>query len=421
MQEKGEKAWLLIRDDPVGGWAPEAEEGELKVLVETLGWEVVGTTRQRRQKPDPSTWLGPGKLKDVQPLLKERGANLAVTSEEITPGQRLHLRDLLGVEVVDRTQVVLEIFAQRARSREGKLQVELAQLRYLLPQLRGHGEELSRLGGGIGTRGPGETKLEVDRRRLRERIRQLEREIRELRERRQLVRLGRKRLGLPVVALVGYSNAGKTTLFNRLTGEDLPAQDRLFVTLDPAIRRLQLGEGRQALLSDTVGFIHDLPHHLVQAFHATLEEVTAADLILHVLDISRPGWEERQEAVEEVLVEIGAGSIPRLLALNQVDRLEGGLPPGAPGGVPISALTGKGLEDLQRAIADALDTGARPYRFRIPYEAGDLLAWIRQTSRVRGEAFTAEGVELEIYTREDVAEKIQGILWQRQKERAFGS
>ncbi|MBX6350197.1 MAG: GTPase HflX [Clostridia bacterium] len=387
-------------------WAPEDEARELAALVSAAGVEVAGTSLQRRARPDPATVVGAGKLAEVRAAMDENGAELAVVSRELSPAQARNLEEALGRPVLDRTQVVLDIFAQRARTREGRLQVELAQARYLLPRLAGVGRLLSRLGGGIGTRGPGETKLEVDRRRLRERIRQLEAEIAEIRRRRRRSREGRRRLGLPVVALVGYTNAGKSTLFNRLTGARVHVEDALFATLDPTLRRAELGRGRQVLLSDTVGFVHDLPHHLVAAFRATLEEVAEADVLLHVLDVSRPGWELRLRAVEAVLDEIGADRQPRVLAQNQWDRLAaaGAEPPlGLPDGVPVSAATGFGLDALKEALVAAIARVRATRTWRIPYREADLVAWLRGRAEIVEERYEPEGVFVAAICDDEVA------------------
>ncbi len=293
--------------------------------------------------------------------------------EELSPAQQRNLEQALGRKTLDRTQLILDIFARRARTREGRLQVELAQLDYLLPRLAGKGVLLSRLGGGIGTRGPGETKLETDRRRIRQRIQAIRREIEHVRRERQTRRQARGRRDVPVAALVGYTNAGKSTLFNALTHGSAVVSDQLFMTLDPLVRKVRLGPGREMLLVDTVGFIQKLPHKLVAAFRATLEEVTEADLLLHVVDASCPGVEEREAAVESVLREIGAGDQPSLVVLNKADRTPPerlrALAAGRAGCVVVSAVTGDGLDGLLSTAASRLDM--EPRRVRLRFRAGD--------------------------------------------------
>jgi GTP-binding protein HflX len=292
---------------------------------------------------------------------------------------------LLGVKVVDRTQLILDIFAQRARSREGQLQVELAQLRYLLPRLTGKGTMLSRLGGGIGTRGPGETQLEVDRRRIRQRIRSLEQNIAQVARTRTIHRRHRRQGAIPLVALVGYTNAGKSTLFNALTGAAVKVEDRPFATLDPTIRHVGLPRKTVIALSDTVGFVRQLPHALIAAFTATLEEVRSAQCLIHVIDRSHPDWQEQAGAVELVLEELGVATTPRVTVLNKIDRLAESLTGGAPGPrpvVPISALTGRGLDRLAAAVETVVSEGTATYRLSIPASRGDLIAQLHAKGRV---------------------------------------
>ena len=297
---------------------------ELEGLAEAAGATVVLTTVQERPRPDPATFIGRGKVQSLAAACAEADVDVVICDNELTPAQLRHLEDALERKVVDRTQLILDIFARRARTREGKRQVELAQLKYLLPRLAGSGTALSRLGGGIGTRGPGETKLETDRRRIRDRIAGLQREIDQVRQRRSQLRERREKRAVPTVALVGYTNAGKTTLFNRLTGERAVASDALFVTLDPLVRQIRLPDSRELLLSDTVGFIDRLPHALVAAFRATLEEVVEADLILHVVDASNPEWSRQVAAVERVLDEVGAGRDALVHGVQQDRRARAG-------------------------------------------------------------------------------------------------
>jgi GTP-binding protein HflX len=301
---------------------PERALDELAALAEAAGAEVVGRVVQERPAPDPATFLGAGKVDALAGLCAALEADLVLVDNELTPAQLRNLEQRLQVKVVDRTQLILDIFARRARTREGQLQVELAQLRYLLPRLVGRGQALSRLGGGIGTRGPGETKLETDRRRIRRRIATLVRALEEVRRRRSRLRRRRARAEAPVVSLVGYTNAGKTTLFNTLTGEAARVSDALFVTLDPLIRRMRLDDGGTVLLTDTVGFIERLPYSLVAAFRATLEEIVDADLLLHVVDAASPERARHVRTVEEVLAEIGGTAVPRLLVFNKCDLLD---------------------------------------------------------------------------------------------------
>ncbi|HUL78744.1 MAG TPA: GTPase HflX [Vicinamibacteria bacterium] len=389
MTDPGERALLvglsLGRRDRA---RTESSLEELALLAWSAGACVVGTLLQERARRDPATLIGRGKVEEVKRACAEEEAEVVILDEDLAPAQQRNLEQAVGTKTLDRTQVILDIFARRARTREGRLQVELAQLDYLLPRLGGKGALLSRLGGGIGTRGPGETKLETDRRRIRQRIQSIRREIEHVRRERHTRREARGRREAPVVALVGYTNAGKSTLFNALTRGGAPVSDQLFMTLDPLVRKVRLGPGREVLLVDTVGFIQKLPHQLVAAFRATLEEVKEADLLLHVVDASSPGVEERDAAVESVLREIGAGDRPRLLVLNKADRTPAerirALAEGGAGSAVVSALSGDGLDGLLSTVASRLDLS--PRRVRLSFAAGDRrgVAGVYAAGRVLG-------------------------------------
>jgi GTP-binding protein HflX len=341
---------------------------ELSLLAQSAGARVVGVVIQERERLDSATFIGKGKVAEVARLAEEEEADVVVFDDELSPVQQRNVEKQVGRKTLDRTQLILDIFARRARTREGRLQVELAQLDYLLPRLGGQGILLSRLGGGIGTRGPGETKLETDRRRIRQRIQSVKREIDGVRRSRHTRREARLRAEAPVVALVGYTNAGKSTLFNALTHATARVSDQLFMTLDPLVRRARLAPGLDVLLVDTVGFIQKLPHSLVAAFRATLEEVKEADLLLHVVDASAEDLDEREAAVTSVLKEIGAAERPTLSVLNKADRLAAGRPralhEGRPDAVLISAATGEGLDRLKTVVASRLDLAPRTVRLR---------------------------------------------------------
>ena len=366
---------------------------ELTRLAETARVEVVGTVLQKRDAPDPVYFLGKGKAHEIRQIKGELGADVLLVDGDLRPTQQRNLEEAANIGVLDRTGLILDIFAQRARSGEGKIQVELAQLSYLLPRLTGKGTELSRLGGGIGTRGPGETKLEADRRRLRQRLRLLRKQVEQIAKRRSVERKHRQEAGLPVVALVGYTNAGKSTLLNTLSGAGVFVEDLLFATLDPTIRRLDLPGGERALLVDTVGFIHRLPHQLVEAFKSTLEEVRRAELLLHVVDATNPEAEQQIAIVERVLDEIGAGATPTILAWNKIDRA-GGMPPREISDHPpivgvasISAATGAGIGELLATIEGWLDRERVRIEVTIPPRRGDLLAWLHRSAKVVSERY----------------------------------
>jgi len=377
----------------------EASVEELGLLAHSAGARVVGSVIQERARRDPATLIGRGKVGDVARLSGEREADLVVFDDDLSPAQQRNLEQAVGRKTVDRTQLILDIFARRARTREGRLQVELAQLDYLLPRLAGRGVLLSRLGGGIGTRGPGETKLETDRRRIRQRIQSIRREIEQVRRERHTRREARLRSAAPVVSLVGYTNAGKSTLFNALTRGEAVVSDQLFVTLDPLVRRVRLGGGRDLLLVDTVGFIQKLPHQLVAAFRATLEEVVEADLLLHVMDASAEDVEEREDAVGRVLREIGAGERPRILVLNKSDRAPEArlraLLSACPGAVAVSARTGEGLPALLEEMAVRLDLVPRTVRLRFPRSDTRGIAAVYAAGRVLSHEVVGEEVHLE--------------------------
>jgi GTP-binding protein HflX len=377
----------------------EVDLAELKELLRTAGVAVAGEMTQRRGEPDPDRYFGKGKLADLKRAVKEADANLVAVDDELKPRQERNLEQALDTPVIDRTAIILDIFADHAHTAEGKLQVELAQLEYNLARMRGLWTHLERLGGGIGTRGPGESQIETDRRLARDRISALKRRLRQTKATRGTMRRERERAGLPTVALAGYTNAGKSTLLNALTGADVGVRERLFHTLDPTTRSFEIG-GRSYLLTDTVGFIRKLPHQLVEAFSATLEEALGADLVVHVADASVPE-EELQgmlSAVDEVLAEIGADERPRLLALNKVDLLDEDrrreLSFRFPRAVQVSAETGEGLDDLREAIEARFLASLRPMELLLPYGEGGTLSELHDLAGELERTDTAEGVRV---------------------------
>ena len=369
---------------------------ELAALSDSAGAEPVARMVQSRE-PDPGTYIGKGKIEELHRLVHANNASAVMLDHELSPGQLRSLEERLGVKVVDRTALILDIFALHARSREGKAQVELAQLNYLLPRLRGWGEAMSRMGGGIGTRrGPGETKLEIDRQHIRRRISKLRKDLKELTRTRDVKRSSRERSGVPQIAIAGYTNAGKSTLMNALTGSDVVVANQLFATLDPTVRRIQLPSGRAATLSDTVGFVSKLPHDLVEAFRSTLEEVARATLILHVADASSPDLVRQIEAVRTVLHEIGASQIPEVVALNKVDRVSEHQRTRALSridgpAVAISARTGEGLEELMASIEAALPRFPIEVLLLVPYGREDVTALLHRDAEVLSETAREDG------------------------------
>ena len=393
---------------------------ELATLARSAGGEVVEQTIQSRPKADAATLVGSGKVEELAASVKSFDADVVVFDNELSPSQQRNLEKALDTRVIDRTQLILDIFARRARTREGQLQVELAQLSYLLPRLAGKGIAMSRLGGGIGTRGPGETKLETDRRKIRGRIQNIEKSIETVRTGRGIQRRQRQAVPLATTALVGYTNAGKSTLFNRLTGAAVVADARMFATLDPTVRHILLPSNRKTLLSDTVGFIRNLPMALVKAFRATLEEVVQAQLLLHVIDASSPAAAEHTARVREVLLEIGAGETPQVLVFNKVDAMPGGerldasalaariALDGTIPAVAVSARTGEGFDELL-AMMDrtlALDPVSMA-RFRIPLAEGALVSMLHDRARVTSAKYTDEACEVEAETPESIRRRLK--------------
>ena len=382
-------------------WAVQDSLDELAQLADTAGAGVAERVVFRHHAPHPATFIGRGQAERLAALARERSAAAVVFDDELSPVQGRNLEQLLGARVLDRTQLILDIFAQRAHSREGRLQVELAQAEYLLPRLRRQATQFGQQKGGIGLRGPGERQIEIDRRQLQNRMVQIRRALAAVGRRRGELRHSRRRQGWALFTLVGYTNAGKSTLLNRLTGAAVAADDQLFATLDPTTRRLRLPNRQAALITDTVGFIRKLPHHLVDAFRATLEEVIQADVLVHVIDAAHPRADEQIEAVGQVLAELGVHDKPIVAALNKGDQ------PGAaaqsrrlasrlPRAVSLSALTGDGLEDLRQTLADCLTAISRPLRLRVPLSDSAFLAALRQVAQIHAERYEADAAWLDV-------------------------
>jgi GTPase len=404
------------------GTVADAENSltELAALAETAGSRVLEGLIQRRPRPDPATFIGRGKVDELRDVVVSTGADTVICDGELSPSQLRNLEQQTKVKVVDRTALILDIFAQHAKSKEGRAQVELAQLQYLLPRLRGWGETLSRqsggsgrgggAGGGVGLRGPGETKLETDRRRINYRIARLRREIKAMRTVRLTKRSRRVRNNVPAVAIAGYTNAGKSSLLNRVTSAGVLVEDALFATLDPSTRRTAAEDGRVYTLSDTVGFVRHLPHQIVEAFRSTLEEVSFADLIVHVVDGAHPDPEGQVTAVREVMAEVGAEAVAELLVVNKIDAADEEtllrLKRAWPDAVFVSARTGAGIDELRAAIASRLPRPAVDLWVLLPYDRGDLVAWIHRRGQVLDTRHTDEGSELHVRVDEQIAAEL---------------
>ena len=396
---------------PDHGVSLEYSMEELERLAETAGAQVVGRFTQQLKRVTPATLIGRGKVDEIQASLGELDADLVIVDEDLTPAQQRNLETAFKIRVIDRSQLILDIFAQRARSNEGKLQVELAQLDYLLPRLTRQWTHLSRLGGGIGTRGPGETQLEVDRRRIRERISHLKVRLKTVERTRTLQRKERDEVPFATVALVGYTNAGKSTLMNTLTRAGVFVEDKLFATLDPTTRALRLPNGDKVMTVDTVGFINKIPHSLIEAFKSTLEEVKSADLLLHLVDMANPLFENHIRVIEEVLKEIGAGEIPTILVPNKMDvvspELVGKLKGAAAESVcPLSALTGAGIDRLLESIGKVLDRGKEQLRVHLQPSQVGLLSLLRERGRIIREVYE----DSEIFVTALVTPKLAGQI-----------
>ena len=394
--------------------ATDASLDELALLIDTAGADEVARVKQRRQSPDPASYLGKGKVEELLELCLEVDADTVVFDNELAPSQQYNLEKQLGRTAIDRTAVILDIFAQNAHTQEGKAQVELALLRYRLPRMRrGRTAGFTQQAGGIGTRGPGETQLEVDRRRIQRRIAKLEADLRDLQQTRQLQRKARVRTRLAAVSIVGYTNAGKSTLLNQLTDAGVLVEDRLFATLDPTTRRLQLPGGEPVLLTDTVGFVKRLPHALVEAFKSTLEVTTEADLLVHVVDSCAPDPESQMEAVRQVLHEIGASHVPELLVFNKVDRAAAEasrLHDAHPGSVTLSARTGVGVEGFMQTLGDRLRSLATIVELVIPYDRGDVLASVHREGEVVSTTETEAGLRVRARLDEGSAGKLADFV-----------
>ncbi|MFB8416319.1 GTPase HflX [Streptomyces albidoflavus] len=406
------------------GTAEDADRSlaELAALAETAGALVLDGVVQRRDKPDPATYIGSGKAQELYDIVRDSGADTVVCDGELSPGQLIHLEDVVKVKVVDRTALILDIFAQHAKSREGKAQVSLAQMQYMLPRLRGWGQSLSRQmggggtsgGGGMATRGPGETKIETDRRRIREKMAKMRREIAAMKTGRELKRQERRRNKVPSVAIAGYTNAGKSSLLNRLTGAGVLVENALFATLDPTVRRAETPSGRLYTLADTVGFVRHLPHHLVEAFRSTMEEVGDSDLILHVVDGAHPAPEEQLAAVREVIRDVGAVNVPEIVVVNKADaadplvlqrllRVE-------KHAIAVSARTGAGIGELLEMIDEILPRPEVELEALIPYTQGQLVARAHAEGEVLSEEHTAEGTLLKVRVHRELASELSTFV-----------
>ena len=420
IENKAERAVLVGLSCPGFSAEQDTDErtmDELRALAETAGAEAVAMTIQRRPAPEARTFIGEGKAEEVKQLAQANEATLILFDNELSPSQTRNLEELIGCTVLDRSALILDIFAQRARTGEGKLQVELAQYQYILPRLAGMWTHLVRqtAGGGkspIGTRGPGETQLETDRRHIRQRIDKLKADLEQVRQVRAVQRRQRKKTELPMVAIVGYTNAGKSTLLNTLTGAGIPANDRLFDTLDPTTRKKRISDTQEILLSDTVGFIRKLPHHLVSAFKATLEELAYADLLLHVVDVSDEDWRIQAETVDRVVAQLGAQDIPRLMVYNKADKCEpDAIPYFRPDeGVAISAKTGEGMDKLLAAIEHALGRGKHKVKLLIPYSDGAVLDMLHREAQIVSTDYAAEGTVVEAVVDEKTYGRVRDYL-----------
>ena len=407
-----ERALLIgLEHNGVSKWDLRDSLEELAELANSAGAEVVDTITQKLERPTAPYYIGKGKAESIKDSLQDRQVTSVIFDDELSPAQGRNLENLLSRKVLDRTQLILDIFAQRARSREGRLQIELAQLQYLLPRLTRMWHHLSRQTGGIGTRGPGETQLEVDRRRVQERIARLERELEAVRKTRAVQRQGRKRHQWPVAAVVGYTNAGKSTLLNLLTGADLVTENKLFATLDPTTRSFSLPNKQRVLLTDTVGFLRKLPHTLIESFKATLEEVIEADLLIHVVDLSHPRVDEQMEAVDNVIKELGAFGKQTVTVFNKIDKLENSelaetYVKRFPGSVAISARTGENVNKLVQALESALGSWRLRSRFRIPANESALIAEIHRVGHVLELKYEGNDASIVAHVPSELAQKL---------------